>query len=239
LQKALGAFILNPASFPSPEVRSPGKITPFDPWQSYCQELRTKVDIELIRDQIRDGELTVFADVMHGAAAGGLERILQVDAVADASSEVAIDPGLGNESGWSSDRNVINELNASADPLFGGGAPEPLPRYLAKLLARMSRFHAQNPEKLAVGFVFDGDSDRIAAVDSFGNFLSSQILIPILIAHLAQNRGFSGELIKTISGADLMPKVAELYGLSTYETPVGYKYIAERMLELKARAIRR
>ena len=78
--------------------------------------------------------------------------------------------------------------------------------------------------------MFDGDADRIASVDSEGNFLSSQILIPILLEHLAKNRGFKGELIKTISGSDLMPKVAALFDLPVYETPVGYKYIAERML---------
>jgi phosphomannomutase len=221
LTKQVEARVNQPANFPNPEKKAPGTITSFDPWQSYCDALRTKVDIELIRDRIRSGELTVFADVMHGAAATGLERILQVK---------------GDEAGG--DRNVrqgaINELNANADPLFGGGAPEPLPRYMEQLLAQIKEFHGQNPDKLSVGLVFDGDADRIAAVDSAGNFLSTQILIPILIAHLAQNRGFSGELIKTISGADLMPRVAALYGLPTYETPVGYKYIAERMLELKA-----
>jgi phosphomannomutase len=79
--------------------------------------------------------------------------------------------------------------------------------------------------------VFDGDSDRIAAVDSQGNFPSSQILIPILVEHLVARRGLTGEFIKTISGSDLMPKVAALYGLSVFETPIGYKYIADRMLE--------
>ena len=79
--------------------------------------------------------------------------------------------------------------------------------------------------------VFDGDSDRIAAIDGQGNFLSSQILIPILIEHLAVKRGQRGELVKTVSGSDLMPRVAALYQLPVFETPVGYKYIADRMLE--------
>jgi phosphomannomutase len=82
-----------------------------------------------------------------------------------------------------------------------------------------------------VGLAFDGDSDRIAAVDQDGNFLSSQILLPILIQHLHQKRGLSGEVIKTVSTSDLVPKVAALYNLPVYETPIGYKYIADRMLE--------
>jgi phosphomannomutase len=58
-------------------------------------------------------------------------------------------------------------------------------------------------------------------------------LIPILIEHLAVNRGFEGEIVKTISGSNLIPKVAQLHNLSVHETAIGYKYIADRMLEAK------
>ncbi|MGB3207357.1 MAG: phosphoglucomutase/phosphomannomutase family protein [Crinalium sp.] len=181
-----------------------GSLRLFDPWQSYCEELRAKVYIPRLQDAIRDGTLTVFADVMHGAAASGLERLLGVS---------------------------IEEINSDRDPLFEGGAPEPLPKYLGKLFERIRSYSSSNQAGLVVGLVFDGDSDRIAAVDKQGNFLSSQILIPILTEHLAVRRGYKGEVIKTISGSDLFPKVAELYNLPVYETPIGYKYIADRMLE--------
>jgi phosphomannomutase len=59
-------------------------------------------------------------------------------------------------------------------------------------------------------------------------------LIPVLIDHLAGRRGMRGELIKTISGSDFMPQVAARYDLPTWETHVGYKYIAERMLTNRA-----
>ncbi|HEY9639820.1 MAG TPA: phosphoglucomutase/phosphomannomutase family protein [Coleofasciculaceae cyanobacterium] len=187
-----------------PEATAPGKLETFNPWQSYCEALRGKVNIELIQQAIATGKLTVFADVMHGAAAGGLEQLLGIS---------------------------IQELNSDRDPLFGGGAPEPLPRYLPLLLQTIKEFRQQGGTGLAVGLVFDGDSDRIAAVDGQGNFLSSQVLIPVLIEHLATHRGYSGEVIKTISGSNLIPKVAALYDLPLYQTPIGYKYIADRMLE--------
>lgn len=182
---------------------SAGSIQSFDPWQSYCDGLRAKVDIAPIQAAIAGRKLTVFADVMHGAAATGLPRLL----------------GDG-----------IHELSSSRDPLFEGGAPEPLPRYLGNLMQTIRNYPKQAGE-LVVGLVFDGDSDRIAAVDGQGNFLSSQVLIPILIEHLAVHRGYTGEVIKTISGSNLIPKVAELYNLPLYQTPIGYKYIADRMLE--------
>lgn len=183
--------------------RTPGSLQEFDPWPSYCEAVRSKVDMSKIQELIEQGKLTVFADVMHGAAAGGLSKILGVP---------------------------IHELNSSRDPLFDGGAPEPLPKYLSQLF-RVIRSHRQQAGAgLAVGLVFDGDSDRIAAVDGEGNFLSSQFLIPVLIEHLAERRKYSGEVVKTISGSDLIPRVATLYGLSVHETPIGYKYIADRML---------
>lgn len=185
---------------------TPGSLETFDPWPSYCEALRAKVDIGLIQEALASGKLTVFADVMHGAAAGGLEQLLG---------------------------ETIQEINSDRDPLFGGGAPEPLPRYLSQMFRVMRTHRRRGGAGLAVGLVFDGDSDRIAAVDGQGNFLSSQILIPILIEHLATRRGFQGEVVKTISGSDLMRHVATQYQLPVYETPVGYKYIADRMLETK------
>ncbi len=120
----------------------------------------------------------------------------------------------------------IRELHSERDPLFGGIAPEPLEVNLGELRQLVSA----SPSDLAVGFAFDGDSDRIACIDQSGQFLSSQFLIPILLQHLVEYRQRTGLFIKTISGSELMPKVASLYGLPVEETPVGFKYIAEKML---------
>jgi phosphomannomutase len=184
-----------------------GKLELFDPWESYCAGLRPKVELTKIQTALDRGQLRIFADVMHGAAATGLRRL------------------LGRE---------IEEINSNRDPLFGGGAPEPLPRYLSQLFRKMRQATREDKNSWKVGLVFDGDSDRIAAVDGNGNFLSSQILIPILIDHLFNHKGFTGEIVKTVSGSDLIPRVAQLYNLPVFETPIGYKYIADRMLSTPA-----
>lgn len=187
---------------PMVEADNPGSLETFDPWPGYCKTLTAKVNIAAIQEAIAIGKLTVFADVMHGAAAGGLRRLV----------------GEG-----------VHEINSDRDPLFGGGAPEPLPRYLSELF-RQIKNHTPKASGVTVGLVFDGDSDRIAAVDGAGNFLSSQVLIPILLEHLSTRRGFTGEVIKTVSGSDLIPRIVEMFNLPLYETPIGYKYIADRML---------
>ena len=181
-----------------------GELKRFDPWPSYCSQLRSKVKIDAITDAMVAGDFDIYVDAMHGAAASGLGRLLG--------------PG-------------IREINGDRDPTFGGGVPEPLPPYLSKLFRTIRTAARNDPRnKLRVGLVFDGDGDRIAAVDGMGNFLSSQVLIPILIHHLARGRGLTGEVVKTVSGSDLIPRVAALYNLPLFETPIGYKYIAQRML---------
>ncbi len=179
-----------------------GSLEYFDPWQDYCAGLQQLVDLEKIRQAIAQGRLQVFADVMYGAAAGGLTQLL-------------------NE--------TVQEIHCEPDPLFGGRPPEPLEKHLSQLQRTIRAAHHKNPKAIQVGFVFDGDSDRIAAVSGDGQFLSSQKLIPILLAHLSQNRHYPGEVVKTVSGSDLIPRLSEVYGLPVFETPIGYKYIAERM----------
>jgi phosphomannomutase len=78
----------------------PGKLDKFDPWTSYCAGLQQKVNITAIQKAIASGKVKVYVDVMHGAAATGLERLLGC---------------------------AVEEINSDRDPLFGGGAPEPLP----------------------------------------------------------------------------------------------------------------
>ena len=188
-------------SLPSVE---PGKLEKFNPWASYCQGLQQKVNVAAIREAIASDQLKVYVDVMHGAAATGLERLLGCP---------------------------VEEINSNRDPLFDGGAPEPLPKYLPDFFRAIKAGAKQYPDSIRVGLVFDGDSDRIAGADAEGNFLSSQVLIPILIEHLAERKGFSGEIVKTVSGSDLIPRLAQSYGRSVFETPIGYKYIGDRMLQ--------
>ncbi|NJK63239.1 MAG: phosphoglucomutase/phosphomannomutase family protein [Synechococcaceae cyanobacterium SM2_3_1] len=122
--------------------------------------------------------------------------------------------------------DAVQELRAERDPLFGGYAPEPLPPQLQSTMQTIAAAAAP----LKVGIVFDGDGDRIAAIDGQGTFLSPQILIPILIQHLAVRRGLTGEIVKTVSGSQLFKKLATHLHLPLTETAVGFKYIAERMM---------
>ncbi|AXY68421.2 phosphoglucomutase/phosphomannomutase family protein [Thermosynechococcus sichuanensis E542] len=172
----------------------------FDPWPSYCGALRTHVDPRPIREAIASGQLQVCADVMHGVAAGGLERLLEVP---------------------------IREFRRDRDPLFGGGAPEPIGRYLTATQEQLRQQHSATP---TVCLVFDGDADRLAVIDGKGVLYTAQEIIPILIDHLARHSPYRGAVIKSISSSDLVARVAAHHGLAVIETPIGFKYIGDRML---------
>ena len=49
--------------------------------------------------------------------------------------------------------------------------------------------------------------------------------------HLTKRRVMSGEVVKTLSGSNLFLELSKRYGLPVHETPIGYKYIADRMLD--------
>ncbi|MFM7676435.1 MAG: phosphoglucomutase/phosphomannomutase family protein [Synechococcus sp.] len=187
-------------------VPIPGASLRFDAMGTYLAGLRAKVDTAALSAGLERLGLQVIVDPMHGSAAGGLPRLLPEAAA----------------------RDHLREIRSRRDPLFGGNPPEPLAPYLGELIAEVrASTLAGRP---AVGIVFDGDGDRIAAVDEHGRFCSTQLLMPLFIDHLARARQLPGSVIKTVSGSDLMQLVAEGLDRTVLEKPVGFKYIAAEML---------
>jgi phosphomannomutase len=179
----------------------------FDALGTYVAGLRAKVNTTGLAEGLERLGLRVIVDPMHGSAAGVL-------------------PALLGEQACSS--GVIQEIRANRDPLFGGNPPEPLAPYLAELISAVRASTAAGQP--AMGIVFDGDGDRIAAIDERGRFCSTQLLMPLFIDHLARTRQLPGTVVKTVSGSDLMQLVAEGLGRTVLEKPVGFKYIAAEML---------
>ncbi|MFN5696036.1 MAG: phosphoglucomutase/phosphomannomutase family protein, partial [Cyanobacteriota bacterium] len=184
-----------------------GETLRFDAFAAYVAGLRAKVDTGALAQGLARLGLRVIVDPMHGSAAGALSALLGEEAVAS---------------------GVIREIRANRDPLFGGHPPEPLAPYLQELIAAVKASTAAGHP--AMGIVFDGDGDRIAAVDERGRFCSTQLLMPLFIDHLAGARGLPGAVVKTVSGSDLMQLVAEGLGRPVLEKAVGFKYIAAEML---------
>jgi phosphoglucomutase len=85
-------------------------------------------------------------------------------------------------------------------------------------------------QKAHLGLATDIDGDRFGIVDRRGKFLNSNIIIPPLIEYLISVRGMEGGIVKSISTTNNVRKVAEHYGRDVYTTPVGFKYLAEKLI---------
>jgi phosphomannomutase len=120
----------------------------------------------------------------------------------------------------------VEELHAEINPAFGGLHPEPIPKYLGALMARMREV----PESgRRVGFAFDGDSDRIAPVDETGRVITPHETLALLLRHLVRNRKMGGAVIRSVNVGRMVDAEAKALGLPLVVTPIGFKFIAEAM----------
>jgi phosphomannomutase len=55
-------------------------------------------------------------------------------------------------------------------------------------------------------------------------------VVPLVLLHLARHRGMSGGVVRTFSQSILTARIAKAFHLPLYETPIGFKYIADLML---------
>ncbi len=114
-------------------------------------------------------------------------------------------------------------LHNFRDPLFGGGMPEPRPAYLKELIATIQA------GEFDLGIATDGDADRFAIIDGHGHFFTPNQLLCLLTRHLVKNHGLSGAIVRTVATTHMLNHVAAKYNLPLIETPVGFKYIGEKM----------
>jgi len=118
---------------------------------------------------------------------------------------------------------TLNIMHNVRDPLFGGGMPEPKPEYLKELMATV------DAGRFDLGIATDGDSDRFAVIDDRGYFMTPNQLLCLLTMHLYKNHGMRGAIVRTVATSHMLDLLAAKYELEIIETPVGFKYIGEKM----------
>jgi phosphomannomutase len=144
--------------------------------------------------------LRVVVDPLHGAGRGTVERVL-----AKAGAKVTA-------------------LHTEADPLFGGGAPDPSEAHLGALVK------AVKAEKAHLGTATDGDADRFGIVDDDGTFIPPNLVLALLTHHLHRTRkAWKGAVLRSVVSSHFIDAVAKLHGRELVEVPVGFKWIGEYM----------
>ncbi len=152
-------------------------------------------------DKIADNPQHIVVDSMYGSGRGQIRGILQ---------------GTGCE---------VFEVRGEMNPGFGGIHPEPIGHYLGALAGAIAAGHGQ------LGLATDGDADRLGAMDGRGQFVDPHRIMALSLKYLFEKRGFRGKVVKTVSTTQMINRLAEKYGLEVIETPVGFNYIAEWMLQ--------
>ena len=152
-------------------------------------------------DRLRSAPQTVVVDPMHGAGGRWVENLLAGGAL------------------------QVETIRGDRDPLFGGVNPEPIDSNLGPLKKRVLE------TKALVGLATDGDADRVGAVNEKGETMTMHDVVPLVLLHMVRHRKMTGGIVRTFSQSVLLGRIAAAHNLKIYETPIGFKYIADLMLK--------
>jgi len=118
----------------------------------------------------------------------------------------------------------VTRVRCDADPTFGGEPPEPSAAHLGPLVEAVG----DDPSLADLGIANDGDADRVAVVTPEG-VLDANLFFAAVYDYLLESD--SGPAVRTVSTTFLVDRIAEAHGESVYETPVGFKWVAEAMAD--------
>ena len=164
------------------------------------ESYRAQIASYIDLDRLRKTPAAVIVDPMHGAGGTWVESFLGGGAL------------------------KVETIRAHRDPLFGGVNPEPIDSNLGALKERVVATSA------LVGLATDGDADRVGAVNERGETMTMPDVVPLILLHLIRNRKMTGGVVRTFSQSVLLKRIAAAHNLKLYETAIGFKYIADLML---------
>lgn len=148
---------------------------------------------------LKNSKLKVLVDSMNGTGADYIETLLKTT------------------------DNRVSTINIARDPYFDGRSPEPNEEHLSRTAEIVKKGNFD------LGLATDGDADRLGVILPNGKVISGHKVMTLLLLHLLEDRGLKGGVVQTICGTALIDKICKIYAIKTYETAVGFKYIAEIM----------
>jgi phosphomannomutase len=163
-----------------------------------------------------------------------LPDMIDVAPLKQAGLTVVHDPMWGVGSGWlqtilSGGTTTVTEIHSGRNPIFPDmKRPEPIPPNSDRLQETVPAL------KASAGILTDGDADRVGLVAETGRFVNQLEVYALLAYYLLEVRGWRGPIVKTISTTSMLNKLGKIYDVPVYETGVGFKYVAPKMLETNA-----
>ena len=166
-------------------------------FQEYYEHIDELIDFNIIRKMNKN----IIFDALYSASNGYSDRILDVENI---------------------NYKILHNIR---DINFGGGLPEPKPKYLKELITEVQK--TDN----AIGLSNDGDADRYGVINELGEYVTPNEIMGMLLIHLVKNKKFSGKYVKTVAGSQMHDILAMKLGIGLIETPVGFKYVGQAMRE--------
>ncbi len=118
----------------------------------------------------------------------------------------------------------LSRLNAKADPLFGGESPQ----CGEKELVRLGEDVRAGGSRL--GLSCDGDADRFGVCDARGVYVQPNQILALLLWDLLSRKGRRGGVARSVATTHALDAIAARFGVPLHETPVGFKYIGEKLI---------
>jgi len=185
-------------------------------------------------DAIKDGRIVLFDAAPAYISHLENDGLIDLQPIRDAGLTVMIDPMWGNGAGWfqrllEGGRTRVLEIHNTRNPIFPEmSRPEPIPPNIDAGLKATVDAGAD------VLIVTDGDADRLGIGTEAGVFINQLQAFALIAYYLLEVRGARGGIVKSISTTGMLEKLGKIYNVPIYQTGVGFKYIAPKMIETGA-----
>jgi phosphomannomutase len=185
-----------------------------------------------LEDGISQGRIKYFDP--NPAYIEQLNRLIDIQYIKDAGLKVLVEPMWGNGIGWfprllKDGKTKVEEIHDHRNPIFPEMIrPEPIPPNVNIGLRETVR------RKTDVLIITDGDADRLGVGDETGQFIDQLRVYGLLGYYFLEIRKERGPIVKTLSTTNMLIKLGKIYNVPVYETGVGFKYVAPKMLETNA-----
>ena len=157
-------------------------------------------------------------------------RFADMNLIANAKFKFVVDAmygsGRGVLTGIFAEHGVHHiPIRQELNPLFPGINPEPIEPHTALLQQTVVR------EKCDAGLATDGDADRIGAAAEDGSFVDAHKIFCVLLRWLLERKRWPGDVTRAFNTTRMIDRIAAKYGRKVHETPIGFKYAADLMME--------
>jgi phosphomannomutase len=189
------------------------------------------VEEEVAAGSIPKGQKAAIEEVdLTTSYSDAICRFADLDLIAKAGFKFAVDSMYG------SGRGVLTEIfrrrgihhvaiRQELNPLFPGINPEPIEPHIEMLRQTVLK------ESCHAGLATDGDADRIGAIAEDGTFVDSHKCFAVLLRWVLERKKWSGNVVRAFNTTGMVDRIAAKHGRKLIECPIGFKYIADLMME--------